>query len=172
MNYMDCLGEIYPTVFVSNIGDPSNYSDVTWVGGDSLPTQEELDIQLLNINKTLKIAELSKACQIDIIGGFTSDALGTTHRYDSEEVDQLNLIGAYSATEPSESIYYATRPIVDEVVQPKEYKLHTNGNLRQILGDGAVFKLTRLQKFNAKRDYVNLLGSISAVLLVTWESTP
>jgi hypothetical protein len=43
--------------------------------------------------KVRKKAEINLACSAAIVGGFESDALGSTHTYPSTQEDQLNLTG-------------------------------------------------------------------------------
>jgi hypothetical protein len=80
-----------------------------------------------------KIEELNAACRAAIIGGFTSSALGAPHRYDSEEVDQLNLIGAVATG--GDLVYRCT-----DALGVKDWRLHTAAQLHQVLADGAARK--------------------------------
>lgn len=45
-----------------------------------------------------KIAELTNACGAEILGGFTSSALGAPHTYPSTLVDQTNLMASVTAS--------------------------------------------------------------------------
>jgi hypothetical protein len=178
MNYLDCISANYPTVMVDCYGDTFNYNDLNWLGGDPLPLQADLDaiifMQLVND----KLSELSAACQADIMAGFVSSALGSPNMYDSTEVDQLNLIGAVSATAPTPSApsgysnVYAVRPVVNGVIQPKTYIVHSYGQFRQVLADGSAYKSTKLLAFNTKRNYLLTLTTVADVDAVTWLSTP
>lgn len=142
-----------------------------------IPTEEELDTNpsLVAVAKAERIAKLSQDCALDIMSGFTSDALGALHIYDSEEVDQLNLIGSVSTTAPTPdaptgyTIYYAVRNVETQI---KSYELHTHFQLRQVLADGAQVKLFKLQKFAVKRAIVEMQSTVSGVEAITWESTP
>lgn len=96
VNYIEILGEFYPSTQAYCAGDPSVYNDITWV--DSAINQAELDgIHLAKV-KTDKILEFAEYARQDIVIGFTSSALGYPHEYDSEAEDQLNLIGAVATT--------------------------------------------------------------------------
>ena len=44
--------------------------------------------------KELKINELTLACSDNILGGYTSDALGNQHIYPSKLTDQINMMGS------------------------------------------------------------------------------
>jgi hypothetical protein len=50
--------------------------------------------QLLAEAKTVKTAELTAACRSEILNGFASTALGTSHHYPSKDTDQHNLTTA------------------------------------------------------------------------------
>lgn len=177
LNYLDIISLYYPNVFCHCVGDVNNYNDIIWENGDPIPIQLELDNKINDNLKTEKIDFLSQECQRLIITGFTSDGLGSLHYYDSEQVDQLNLIGAVSATAPiaefpdGTTMYYAVRSIVNNVIQPKEYKNHTHSQLRKVIFDGSVFKLNKLQIFNNKRDYIqNNVLTLEQINVITFES--
>lgn len=50
-NYVYVIGAKYPNVRVSCFGDPNNYSDLVWEGGDALPTQSALDGMIFSMKK-------------------------------------------------------------------------------------------------------------------------
>ena len=177
INYVDAIAFFHPEAEVNCIGDPSVYENITWERGSFLPTKETLDSLILTKAKEDQINALSDACQLVITSGFQSNALGSLNVYDSEEVDQLNIIGSVSMISPTPiapdgyTTYYAVRPVVDGVVQAKTYAVHNYYQLRQAMTDGAQFKLDCLIKFNAKRDYVNAnCSTIEQILAVTWDS--
>jgi len=178
MNYLDCISENYPTVLVECFDDGFNYETLNWVGGDPLPSKVDLDAIIFKRIVNDKLAELSANCQSDIMAGFISNALGYPCMYGSTEVDQLNLIGAVSATAPTPtapsgySNVYAVRPIIDGIVQPKTYIVHSYGQFRQVLADGSAYKSTKLLAFNTKRTYLSSLTTAEDVNAVTWLSTP
>lgn len=55
----------------------------TWIEAASLLTLAQAQEN--------QIAQLSAACQAEIVSGFSSSALGTAHTYPSKQTDQLNL---------------------------------------------------------------------------------
>lgn len=177
-DYVKCLGIYFPDVSVVCFGDSRIYDNLQVEGDEPLPPQEVLDAMMLTHTKETKVLELSDNCRKEIIGGFTSTALdGVVHMYDAQREDQLNLVGSVSSIAPDAqypsgtAMPYAVRPVVDGLVQSKRYKYHTFYQLRQVMQDGTMFKLMRLQKFNEKRDYVNYLCStIEEVEAVTWTS--
>ena len=179
IDYVSCLSTAFPSVIVACVGDPMVYENLVWEGGDKLPSKEVLDVAILQQMRDKKIAEMSQACETEITGGFISEALGTPGVYDSEQVDQLNIIGTTTACAPSIEAPegypypYAVREIIDGVVQPKKYVVHTYAQLRRVLFDGAQFKIVRLQKFNMKRDWItNNTVTADDINAITWESNP
>ncbi len=57
---------------------------------------------------------------------------------------------------------------VDGANVAKAYEVHTNAQLQQVLNDGAVVKLTILQKFNTKKEQILYAADIAAVDAITW----
>ena len=176
LDYVSAIGKFFPTIGVECIGDPNNFWNIVWISGDAMPTIFEVDEKIFEDTKKNKIIELSNFCENDIISGFTSDALGYSCIYDSEQVDQLNITGVLTMISPTPAAPmgygspYAVRPIIDGVIQPKEYINHTYFQLRKALTDGGMYKLTKLQQFNYKRDLVNASKTVSEIELITWNS--
>lgn len=121
--------------------------------------------------KGIKLAELEKARDGELNGGFASAALGTSHWYDSTEADQINLMGAINITSITQeratasSIMFSCRPAKG---QPRIYAAHTNLQLRQVLADGAVVKIRILQTYAVLVYTVMNLSSVSAIQAVNW----
>lgn len=116
----------------------------------------------LSIARARKIESLSEQCAASIVGGFASDALGTTHYYDSLELDQLNLIGAVAA---GDSMQYGCRETEGGV---KVYKMHTHLQLLTVIQDGRDIKLGHLQTFNTKKAAVMAAQNVAAVEDINW----
>lgn len=172
VTYLDVISEYYPDIEVFIIGADVSYSAIQWVDPTKIIDQSTLDLKILEMSRNLKISELSTACEQAIIGGFNSNALGLNYLYDAAEEDQINLIGACTTTTPTSaapdgySIYYACRNVSTGI---KEYMLHTHSQLRQVMNDGATFKLQQLQKFHTKRVYVQS-ATLEQINNVTWDS--
>jgi len=91
-NYMNLIGQYYPATETSCAGAPTVYTNITWISAQI--SQAELDgIGLLDYKVNL-ITEFGDNATNEIIDGFLSSALGFPHWYDSEQEDQINLIGA------------------------------------------------------------------------------
>lgn len=178
MDYVNAISHFYQNIQVVCFGDPNIYENLQRVPEGALPSKNELDANILQYLKQQHILELSEQCQVKIISGFTSNALGVTYLYDSEDVDQINLLGSLLTTAPTTeypdgiTTDYATRsvvmPLMGNAVNPKIYRPHTHFQLRRVAYDGAVFKLTWLKRFNEKRDYINSsCNTVEEVLAVT-----
>lgn len=176
MTYIELIGLYFPNVQCYVQGADDVYESIIWQSGDPLPAKQQLDVMRVNVHKETHIEALSTACHEDIIRGFVSSALGTPHVYDSKEVDQLNLVGSVAATSPNSmndmhpgTIHYACR---DAVTLAKSYKLHTYDQLRQVLADGAVIKLQKLQQFSVKAELVQAAATHEEIAAITWTSVP
>lgn len=171
MNYITLIGSEYPGIEVTAIGDPNIYENINWINESDIISKEDLDAKKLLVLKRNRISILSDNCRETIISGFTSSAIGVEMLYDSEEVDQLNLIGATTDTSPDineptgYSLLYACRNMITNI---KEYRLHTHSQLRQVMRDGVEFKLQQLQKFHILRMAVEMASSIEEIDSVNW----
>lgn len=169
ISYLDVISNYYPTIQVSATGP--NYEDITWSHGGPI-AKNELEDKMIDLAKDKKVEELSYACERAIIGGFLSSALGSSHVYDSEEVDQINLLGAVAAASPTPdqpqgfSIYYACRDVQTGI---KSYAEHSYVQLRTVLNDGSLFKLYHLQTFHTKRVQVWACQTLEEIDLISWD---
>jgi len=119
-----------------------------------------LEVQL---EMEAKILELSIAAQDEITQGFESSAIGSSHWYDANLEDQLNLVGMTTAGTDS---YFSVRTLKTDV--QKVYMLHTAAQFHQVLEDGKLVKLVILQKFNNLKDAVLACTSVAAVQAINW----
>ena len=111
--------------------------------------------------KATKAAEINAACTAAIVGGFTSPALDDPHTYDSALEDQLNLIGAVGL---GIDLPYRCA----DAAGVKEFRLHTAVQLKQVAADGALVKLTALEKAAALKAQVQAAVDAAAVEAVVW----
>lgn len=177
MDLMTTLAKNFPNVFAHVEGADGGYANLVWEGGAPLPSEAELMAAHLKDHKETKIQELSDDCAKDIVSGFVSAALGTEHLYDSEPVDQLNIVGSYVATTPDtinpqgSQTYHASRPIINGAPQLKEYKLHDNVQMKKVIMDGVAFKLAKLTRFNNMRNeiLVNTTRTAEEIAAITWK---
>jgi hypothetical protein len=91
------------------------------------------------------IAAVNAACKAGIEAGFTSDALGETHSYESELEDQLNLSGNIQRAKDVPQKCRNSLGIVD-------YRMHTPTQIHQVGEDLAVHKMAHLLKAKTLKD--------------------
>ncbi len=128
---------------------------------------------ILNENKVLKkikqekIHEINKIAQEKIVSGFISNALGSSHLYQSEPTDQLNLLSVVQTAQlTNENQPFKCSP---DNGKTWEYKEHTPEQLAQVLKDGKNIKIAILEKANQLKQQVKNATSIKEVKLITWE---
>lgn len=112
-----------------------------------------------------KTAEINRACELSITGGFSSSALGAAHQYDSAIDDQLYLI---SVMQGGEGSLYPCRGAAGT----KEFQQHSAAQVRQLGDDFNQFRLSRLQQANtlkARLDQALAAGDTATIEAVTWE---
>jgi hypothetical protein len=120
---------------------------------------------ILSEAQQTKLNELTNLCEITITSGFSSAALGSTHTYQSERDDQLNLSGVASS---GSDWPFKCSP---DDGQTWEYKQHTAVQLKQVVDDGIQHKLTQLTKLQNLKQLVNDLPSESTqedIDQITW----
>jgi len=122
--------------------------------GVSLPQ----DALLAAPPQSLEDAKAEKLLQIDseetllVESGFDSDALGTTHRYSSDEKSQFNLVGSVVAAEDTN---YKCADAAGESI----YRFHTAAQIQQVLVDGKNVKLAAMEAAEIKRYQVGIAVS-------------
>ena len=159
----------YPTMFWEIAQDPVTGEDII-----ILMTPEEQDTHEPNVDIVMgqKIQELQAAYLVTVEGGFISTAYdGSQRMYASGAEDQLNLVGSVTMTTPFDpsapelSVPYNSTDVLTGV---KEYLMHTYSMLRQVLADGAQFKLQQLQKMGMLIYQVQGCTRISDIEKITW----
>lgn len=124
-------------------------------------TMAEESVVDLDLHKAAAIDAMSTAARAQIIAGFESDALGTTHHYGGFETDQINLIGA--ATSGADMPY----PCRDQAGVWAR-RLHTAAQLNQVLRDGSLFKQSVLVALDGRRNEIDLAVDEAQVDAVQW----
>lgn len=119
--------------------------------------------------KTQKTQEINTACAAQIISGFTSNALGSTKHYQSEQIDQLNLVGVVAGGVDdlfkcgTEDVDFANNGIITWA-----YELHTIAQLTQVLNDGKAYKQTLLQKAYGLKADIEAATTADEVNAIAW----
>lgn len=136
------------------LGDPAAAPDLAAIIKASAESE-------LTAAKRAKIEEINACCRAKIVGGFSSAALGAPHTYDSEEADQLNLIGAIALN--SDLPYRCT-----DAAGVKDFRPHTAAQLKQVAADGAAVKLSALEKAALLKASVLAVNDIAALAAIKW----
>ncbi len=108
-----------------------------------------------------KTNEINKDCKKAIISGFKSSAKEIEYKYESDEVDQLNLIGA-ATTGVRQNIKCssdngATWQWID----------HLSSEIKQVLKDGAISKATYLKKAALLKEQIST-ASLEQLDQIKW----
>ena len=125
------------------------------------------DTEIIKTTRALKIDTINKACAMEIIGGFVSGALGVKHKYKSEQIDQLNLIGMVAGGTDD---YFKCSEDIDKAVEDTvyQYKMHTSEQLLQVLNDGKVYKQTLLQKSATLKSQIAKATTVKKIEAISW----
>jgi len=132
-------------------------------------TQAEFDAMMqptLVEVQASKISEINTLCDKAITGGFTSSALGAVHTYQSEQIDQLNLIGVVIAG--ADSMFKCGVVNADKTIT-WNYVMHTIAQLKQVLVDGKEHKLALLQKANTLKVQVAEATTVEEIEVIVWQ---
>jgi len=135
---------------IADIGPlPEGYTEAapgefdSWQGGAWVKDA----VAELEAVKGPKPATITAAAEAAIVSGFTSNALGTAHTYQSDRDDQLNLVGMVVGG--TDDYFKCT----DEN-GVSGYKLHTIEQFKQVLTDGKIVKLAILQHAGVLKEQV------------------
>jgi len=120
--------------------------------------------ELKELKKIAK-QDINSACAKAITSGFTSSALGTQHTYQSEQIDQLNLIGVVTAGQDD---YFKCGVEDADGNVTWNYEKHTIAQLQQVLQDGKVHKQGLLQKANTLKTQVANATTVKDVEAIVW----
>ncbi len=103
---------------------------------------------------------INKACESEIVKGFTSSALGSEHTYQASRDDQSNLVGRVaSGIDGQFKCYDGTQ---------WAFKPHTAEEIRQVLEDGDAVKLGFLQKAGMLRAEIDACTTLADAKNVIW----
>jgi len=164
-SYYDVSGLPTPNIEVSEadwqaaIDNNYNYVDAT------TSTLSNKDFRTLDELKASKTNEINSACEKAITSGFPSSALGTPHTYQSEQTDQLNLIGVVTAGQDD---YFKCGVEDTSGNVTWNYEMHTIAQLQQVLVDGKVHKQALLQKAGTLKAQVTSATTVAEVEAIVW----
>ena len=126
---------------------------------------DDLDTQLSKLH-TLKLELINDGCAAYIVSGFTSDALGDTHDYDSALQDQVNLTGMILSG-------YEGLCACTDTAGEKAFREHSAAQLHRVGQHLVMFKQSALQQAEAlKRDLAQALVDKDLVAMKAIEWSP
>jgi hypothetical protein len=125
--------------------------------------EAETDATLLQYAKDAKKAELNTRCDLTIMGGFTSSALGVEHTYQSLLVDEVWLnatINRFAIDPNFTTVNYKT---IDSGYLP-----HTKGQFNQVFIDGHSFGDSQIAKLNNLKAQVDAAQTQADLDAIVW----
>lgn len=135
-------------------GNPSDF----WIEGKVFDQVVELTHA-----KEAKIKQMNDECNVTILSGFESSALGESHTYDFDYEAQTNLGGMMSAI---------LSEIVTESLSWKANGVpvfHTIDQFKQLFADGLIWKNTKIQEYWILKEQVNLAETIEDIESISWD---
>lgn len=132
-----------------------------WKNAGGIPTEGPVKPPLEEVRAN-KLWELEAACDGEILAGFPSDALGDLHHYDSDIVDQINLLGAVMLGQPT------PHKCRKDGEADKQWHTHTAAQMRKVVADGATHRRGILQKFTNLKQSVKAMTDAAQIESVVW----
>ena len=115
--------------------------------------------------KTRQAGIINVACRTEIVSGFDSDALGTTHTYPSKEEDQTNLMATFVLAKELN----ASKPFKCwDAAGVADYRVHTVAELHQVGQDAELHKMTALVKANTLKAQIEVATTKTDVEAIVW----
>jgi hypothetical protein len=130
------------------------------------PNDAEIDAA-----RALKVTELSNACAIAIIGGFSSDALGAAHAYPAKPTDQTNLqASVVAALVCADDPSWSTPFWCADEKGAWDWRLHTGDQIKRVGLDAKSAALACMAKNQALAARVASAKTIGEINAVVWEA--
>ncbi|NKB37843.1 MAG: hypothetical protein GKR93_11855 [Gammaproteobacteria bacterium] len=123
-----------------------------------------IDHPLENI-KADRISALNESFVTALNGGFDSDALGTTHKYDSEQHNR-DWIQASVVSGNIDELITCDDKLAN--ADSKHPRVHTVSQSQQAMKDGMTALLAHKTKFRTLRDSVNAATTKAEVEAIVW----
>lgn len=145
---------------------PKNLTDI-FIDGEWITYIEPS--KTLHELKALKLSTINNLCELSIVGGFKSSALGEEYFYYSTLEEQTTLNSLINLG--FDSNFKAQKiSLVDGVEVKGERKQypHTLAQLRQILIDGAIHIKTQIDKKDELEVLINSSTTVEELELIEW----
>ena len=128
-------------------------------------TTESGTFDLMVSIKSHQTAEINTACRTEIVSGFDSDALGTTHTYPSKEEDQTNLMATFVLAKELN----ASKPFKCwDAAGVADYRVHTVAQLHQAGQDAETHKMAALVKANTLKAQIAAATTLAEIEAIVW----
>lgn len=126
------------------------------------PIPEPTPAQLADVEyvRNAKIVEMSSACRQTIEAGFDLEIHGATHHFSLTTQDQLNLMNLSTMAQTQQLIPYHADGEVCE--------FYTADEINEIIAQATAFKNYQLVYYNALKNYINALETITDISEVTY----
>lgn len=134
----------------------------------NLQVMLENGVVTLDKAKEILIEQINDLCRQKIVSGFTSDALGEYHIYQSEEIDQFNtFVNMYDAVS-------SNSPVLQRCIRVSDgtdaFVLHTPEQIATVFREGKNYVLNLLQRCKVLKDSVTAASSATELLSIDIET--
>ncbi|MFA5172686.1 MAG: hypothetical protein WC426_14080 [Sulfuriferula sp.] len=120
-----------------------------------------------------QVAKISMDCQSAIYSGFNSSALGAIYHYPAKDQDQLNLVGAYSASlQPNIPTGWTTPFWCADSTGAWALRPHTATQIQQVYLDGVKYKTACIEQNDSLATQIMNAATFDAVQAITWQNVP
>ena len=148
----------YPAMYGSQLNLPSDTVAYAPTAAEQLATAQQT-----------QIGTISQGCELSIIDGFTSSALGAAYTYPSKPTDQLNLLGEHSASmNPNNPTTWSTKFWCADANGVWDIRVHTAAQIQQVFTDGVARKLACIEQNKALATQVMAAADVPSVQAILW----
>ncbi|CAJ0737655.1 hypothetical protein R16034_00801 [Ralstonia edaphis] len=161
------ISERFSSNFVAKLVDVTNAQpkpSAGW-GYDGVKFSATLPITLAQA-QAVQIDKINAACATDLIGGFTSSALGSARNYGSNDNDQRNLLNAALASQGQASSWVTQLWCANGAVW--SLADHTAAQVQQVNTDWLAFRLSRQRKCADLREKISAATDPQVALSIAW----
>lgn len=126
--------------------------------------------EILKDSKNKKTDEINQACEKAMVSGFKSKSLGEWHFYYSTIAEQSTLNSLINLG-VSNNFKAQKINIVDEkeVKEERIQHLHTLGQLKEVLKDGAIHIATQVTKKDLLEEQIKAASTVEEIEAISWE---
>ena len=116
-----------------------------------------------------QVTALSAACAAEIVGGYTSSALGSVHTYPAKPTDQINMLGSVTASLlPGLAADWTTPFWCADAKGVWSFQMHSAAQIQQVGADGKAAVATAQTKLATLSAEVMAATTADAVNAIAW----